>query len=88
MIRDEFRGLQPDGLLLQGGEQTSGLVADVLDAGSDDCPAVHALQQAPVAKIIDVFADGLRGNGEAFGQDFDLDPTPLPGHHKDFLLPF
>ncbi|MCY1536302.1 hypothetical protein D9M68_717550 [compost metagenome] len=48
--------------------------------------AVGAAQQAVVGQLVDVAADGLRGDGEGLGQLVDADVAALAGEVEDALL--
>ena len=88
---DEQRGVvgdQPgcgatDRLLLLCGDLAPRLIFHVLDAGRKQRAAMDACQQALVAKVIEVLADGLRRHAEMCRQVFDQNPAVVLGHLDD-----
>src|SRR5690606_28917991 len=60
------------------------LIFHVLDAGRKQRPAMDAGQQALVAEIVEILADGLRRHVEMRGQVFDQHAAIVLGHLDDF----
>ena len=76
VIRDQGRSRLADGLFGTGGEKPSCLIADILNARTDNGAAMYSLQQLFVAQFVEIFTDGLGRNIENAGQLFEEERRP------------
>ena len=75
-----------DALLLVGRQLAARLIGDVLDAGREQRAAMGAGQQALVAEVVEVLADGLRRHVEARGKFIDRDRPVWRAMRQDLVL--
>ncbi|MNT22153.1 hypothetical protein D3C72_1575280 [compost metagenome] len=61
-------------------------IGSVFDAGIVGCAAMVATQQIGFRELIDVAADGLRGNNEQRGHFLDADIAAFADQLEDLLL--
>ena len=71
VVGNQRRGGASDRLLLIGRDLSAGLVLDILDARRKQRSAVDSRQQALVAEVVQILADGLRGDVEMRGEVVD-----------------
>src|SRR5690606_27881217 len=88
VIGDEGCSSLADGILGCGSDALARFIFEIFHPGRQRGPAMHAGQQASVAKLVEILADGLHRNREMTRQRIDHHPVLGAGQRQNGLLPF